>query len=123
MTPRQLRQEAPKKSRWQHAYDDFELWLGLTGFVAEVPFRGLNGKRRWRWDWARLGVNGGVAVEYHGRHSEQSGHTSVTGTRRDYAKTTEGQLCGFTVIQCCAETVENGECIGWIEMALRDTAP
>lgn len=106
--------------RWRETWDDFELWMGLNGFQREVGFRGLTGNRRWKWDFAITTTDGGLAVEYQGRHSERSGHTSIRGTRRDYEKANEGQLCGFTVLQCCAETITSGECQEWVEMALAD---
>lgn len=88
-----------------------ELYLLGLGFQAEVPFRGLTGKRKWRWDWAR----DKVAVEYHGLGG---GHQSVRGTWRDHEKTTEGILCGYTVIQCNVDTVSKGRCYEWIDLAM-----
>jgi hypothetical protein len=92
--------------------DAFLDWLVLVhGFALEVPFRGLSGKRRWRWDACK----DQVAVEYHG----QGAHTSyVAGTWRDQEKVTEGQLCGFVVLQCNAMTVREGTCHHWVERAL-----
>lgn len=96
--------------------DDITLYMHALGFVAEVPFKGLTGKRKWRWDWAK----GTVAVEYHGIGV---GHQSVKGTWRDHEKTTEGQLCGFTVIQCNAGSVKDGRCFDWIERAVGGHPP
>ena len=42
----------------------------------------------------------------------------VGDAQRAYEKVTVGQLCGWTVIQCCAETIENGQWQDWIEAAL-----
>jgi hypothetical protein len=85
--------------------------LAMLGFALEVPFRGLDGTRKWRWDAAK----GAVAVEYHGKGA----HTSyIAGTWRDQEKVTEGQLCGFTVIQCNVASVNDGRCWTWIMKAL-----
>lgn len=91
--------------------DDLDLYLTGMGFEREVPFRGRSGKRRWRWDYAR----DCVAVEYHGIGV---GHQSVRGTWRDHEKTTEGQLCGWIVVQCNVESVRDGRCYEWIDEAL-----
>ena len=93
------------------AKDDLHLYLTSLGFRAEVPFKGLSGKRRWRWDWAL----GAVAVEYHGIGV---GHQSIRGSWRDHEKSTEGQLCGFTVIQCNVASVDDGRCHDWIAKAM-----
>lgn len=91
--------------------DDITLYMHALGFPAEVPFKGLTGKRKWRWDWAAHGV----AVEYHGIGV---GHQGVAGSWRDHEKVTEGQLCGWIVIQCNAGSVRDGRCFNWIERAL-----
>lgn len=99
--------------RWRETWDDFTLWLALSGFAREVPFRGLNGKRRFRWDFAHPS---GVCVEYDGRGV---GHQSVGGTWRDAEKSNEAQLCGLLVIRCNVQTVADGRCQAWIETALQ----
>lgn len=95
--------------------DELHLYMTALGFEAEVPHRGLNGKRRWRWDWAK----GRVAVEYHG---VGVGHQGVAGSFRDHEKTTEGTLCGWIVIQCNRATVKSGKCQEWVELALEQAA-
>jgi hypothetical protein len=99
-------------TRWKAAREDWHLWLSLMGFESEVPFKGLSGKRRYRWDFAK----GKVAVEFQGKGA---GHQSYRGVERDYDKVTQGQLCGFTVIQCSAESVTDGRCQSWIEAAIQ----
>jgi hypothetical protein len=83
----------------------------VHAFALEVPFKGLNGKRRWRWD-AALDT---VAVEYSGFGP---GHQWNAGVSSDYEKVTEGQLCGWTVIVCNSDSVNSGKCIAYVEAAL-----
>lgn len=99
--------------RWRETWDDFTLWLGLRGFVAEVPFPGLSGKRRYRWDYARPDLK--LAIEYDGRGV---GHQGIAGAWRDAEKSNEAALCGWTLIRCNAATVTDGRCQAWIETAL-----
>ena len=97
------------------AKEDLHLYLTSLGFQAEVPFKGLTGKRKFRWDFAK----DSVAVEYHGVvRNGPGGHQSIAGTWRDHEKVTEGQLCGFTVIQCNVASVDDGRCFQWIDRAL-----
>lgn len=110
-----------RRNVWRDTWDDFTLWLGLHGFAAEVPFRGLSGTRRWRFDFAlpeRM-----IALEYDGlgRGDDQSargGHETRAGLVRDARKGNEAQLCGWTLIRCHATTIESGECQAWVEAAL-----
>ena len=93
------------------------LMLVLTtryGFAAEVPFGGLDGTRRWRWDAAHPC---GVVVEYFG---QGPGH-GWAGMHRDARKISEGQLAGLTVIVCTSETVDDGSCLDLVERALHGT--
>ena len=101
--------------------DELGLWLSSLGFAAEVPFPGLSGRRKWRWDWAKPapdGRPGGVAVEWQGIMGGGASHLSVTNAVRDHAKLTEAQLCGWLAIQCNAKNYESGECCRWVERAL-----
>lgn len=83
------------------------------GFATEVPFGGLSGRRKWRWDAAHPS---GVVCEYQG---QGFGHHGPKGMARDARKLSEGQLAGLTVIVCTSETVDDGSCIELIEAALR----
>jgi len=102
-----------RSGTWAATKADFATFLGLLGFAVEVPFRGLSGKRRFAFDWARSDLR--IAVEYQGKGP---GHMSVRGAYRDHEKTTEAQLCGWLLIQCNAKTIENGQCQTWVETAL-----
>lgn len=89
-------------------------YLGLVlGFTTEVPFAGINGTRKWRWDAARAQEK--IAVEYMGYGP---GHTYRAGVDRDYRKTSEGQLLGWIVILCNTESVDDGMCLRYVEQAL-----
>lgn len=93
------------------AKDELRLALEALGFAAEFPFRGLTGKRKWLWDW----FLDDVAVEYHGIGV---GHQGIRGSWRDHEKVTEGQLAGYTVIQCNVGSVSDGRCMRWVTLAL-----
>ncbi len=84
----------------------------LYGFELEVKFKGLSGKRQFRWDAAY----GRVAVEYMGKGPAHSAPGS--GLTRDYDKLTQGQLCGWLVIPCNSDMVNDGRCIEYVERAL-----
>lgn len=110
--------------------------LALLGFAAEVPFKGLSGTRRWRWDWAiderrceDIGLDSllcrqvRLAVEYQGiigaAHGHGDvGHASIAGMLRDHEKASEGQLCGWIVLLVNAKTVDNGKAMEWVRTAL-----
>ena len=77
-------------------------------------------ERKWRFDYCWLDQK--VAVEYQGlnwNHDGNSGHQSVAGLMNDCEKFTEASLLGWTLILVTAETVNNGQAIGWIERALK----
>ena len=86
----------------------------VYGFETEVPFGGLSGDRKYRWDAAR----GNVAVEYQG---QGFGHHTAKGMARDARKISEGQLAGLTVIVCTSETVDDGSCIESISVTTNYT--
>jgi hypothetical protein len=85
------------------------------GFELEVPFRGLSGKRRFRWDAADAARK--LAVEYQGIGR---GHQWASAQAVDHEKLSEAALCGWRVIVCDAQSVNNGKCIEYIEAALRE---
>jgi hypothetical protein len=83
------------------------------GFALEVPFRGLSGKRRFRWDAADEARK--IAVEYQG---VGAGHQWAKEQAKDHEKLNEAILCGWQVIQCSAESVNNGVCLAYIDAAI-----
>lgn len=89
------------------------MWLESLGFLPEVRFPALSGKRRFEWDWCHDELN--IAVEYQGKGV---GHQGFAAVERDYEKTTEGQLCGFLVIQCSAVSARDGRCQRWVDLAI-----
>ena len=94
---------------------DALLWLLKLekGFELEVPFRGVSGKRRFRFDAAHEARK--VAVEYQGIGP---GHQWASTQAVDHEKLNQAQLCGWLVIQCNAQSVNNGSCIEHIERAM-----
>jgi hypothetical protein len=87
----------------------------LHGFELEVPFTGLSGRRRWRFD-AALTDGRRVALEYQGIGRGHQWHKEQA---KDHEKQSEAALCGWTLIVCDAELVNNGKCLQFVEMALR----
>lgn len=95
------------------------LMLVLTsqyGFATEVPFGGLSGRRRFRFDAAHEAAQ--VAVDYQGIGR---GHQWANEQAIDHEKATEAQLCGWTFILCDAQSVNNGRCLEYVERALHTT--
>lgn len=102
------------------ALDDLGLWLTHQhGFAAEVPFKGLSGKRRFRFDFALDTSRGGVAVDYHG-YGSGAAHKARNKQAGDHDKLNEAQLAGYTYIVCNAISVASGRCMEHIEMALQE---
>lgn len=82
------------------------------GFALEVPFRGLSGKRRFRFDAAdseRM-----VAMDYQGIGA---GHQWAKEQADDHEKINEAQLCGWTMVLCSAQSVNDGKCLEYVERA------
>jgi hypothetical protein len=69
---------------------------GLRGFVCEHNFKGLTGKRRWRFDVAFKDQR--VAVECQGGLYSQGKHSRPKGYENDAQKSAEAQICGWIVI-------------------------
>lgn len=87
----------------------------VHGFELEVPFRGLSGRRRFRFD-AALTDGRKLALEYMGIGRGHQWHNEQA---MDHEKLTEAQLCGWRVIVCDAVSVNNGRCLAFVETALR----
>ena len=117
--------------------NEFDLWLAQLGFIPEVMFKGLSGKRRWRFDYSHYGTK--TAIEYHGLgqgrgtgqrkdgtlydlSTARGGHETVSGLNRDAAKLTEASIEGWTVIVCTRDTIKDGQCQNWVEEAMRRAA-
>lgn len=82
----------------------------------EVPFAGVSGRRRWRFDLAW--PEGRIAVEYQGGITTgHVGHRGIAGMLRDHAKINEAQICGWLVLQANAKTVDDGTALKLIEWA------
>ena len=93
-------------------------WLRLEhGFTLEVPFRGLSGTRRFRFDAAIPDRK--LAVEYQG---VGRGHQWASAQAIDHEKLSEAQLCGWRVLVCDASSVNNGRCMAYVDAALQGSA-
>jgi hypothetical protein len=99
---------------------DSLLWLLKLefGFALEVPFRGLSGKRRFRFDAAHEGKR--VAVDYHGWGHGSGAHMYREKQAGDHEKANEAALCGWAYLVCDARSVDNGKCVEYVERALRE---
>lgn len=90
---------------------------GLPAPKREVPFPGLCGTRKWRFDLAW--PNARVAVEYQGGvFHRAASHSSIGGLLRDYEKFTEASISGWTLILVTARDVRSGRAAAWIERAV-----
>ncbi len=95
---------------------EFGLWLDSLDFEREVPFRGISGKRRWRFDYARPELM--LAVEYDGIMSYGPSHTSISGIMRDAEKSTDAAICGWMLLRVNAKTIGSGVAQRWVELAI-----
>lgn len=68
-------------------------------FEREYRFRGLNGKRRWRFDFAILPLELQLAVEVEGGVFMQGRHTRGRGYIEDTIKYNEALLTGWRVLR------------------------
>ncbi len=89
-------------------------------------------RRKWRYDWAYLGVNGRtVAIDLdgaiHGRRNMQTGewepnarggHTSGTGYENNCEKDNEAACAGILVIRLTAAMLKSGVGYSYVERAL-----
>lgn len=91
----------------------------LGGWVTEYAFEGIAGDREWRFDfcWPRervaLEVMGGL------HHKGRRSHGSAEQSYRDYQKSAEAQICGWTVVHATAEMIRDGEAARLVIEALR----
>jgi hypothetical protein len=90
-------------------------WLDALGFVREVPFKGISGKRRFRFD-AALTDGRMVAVDYQGIGAGHQWHKEQAS---DHEKINEAQLLGWIFVLCDAQSVNSGRCLEYVERALQ----
>ena len=89
---------------------------GLSVPVAEHPFGGISGKRKWKFDfawpkaWLALEVEGGTWSK--GRHTRGKGYES------DCFKYSEAAIMGWIVLRCTTDMIQAGVHWEWIEMML-----
>lgn len=87
------------------------------GFDAEVAFRGLSGRRRFRFDFGLPDLR--IGVDYHGHGESDAAHNWRASKATDYEKVSEASLCGWVYVICDATSVQNGRCGHYIDEALR----
>jgi hypothetical protein len=91
---------------------------GLPPPEVEAPFKGISGKRRFRFDYAwpaRL-----LAVEYQGGIYSKgpTGHRTAKGMKEDMEKLNEAVCCGWRVLYVNVDSVASGDAVRWIETAM-----
>ena len=93
--------------------------VGITSFEKEVPFGGLSGKRKWRFDFAHQETK--VAVEVQGglMLKGSRSHGSPEGAAKDYEKLAQAEIAGWIVIPVTPGMVKNGDAVRLIRTALR----
>lgn len=94
--------------------DDFLDWCVMVhGAVLEHPFKGLSGKRRFRYDaaWPDLLL----AVDYQG---QGIGHQGPDQQAMDHEKINESQLCGWMFLLVGAKSVNDGTAYSYVEQAI-----
>lgn len=91
----------------------------LGGWVTEHGFEGIAGDREWRFDFAWIRER--VALEVMGglHHKGRRSHGSAEQSYRDYQKSAEAQVCGWTVVHATAEMIRDGEAVRLVNAALR----
>jgi hypothetical protein len=90
---------------------------GLPEPVLEYRFRGLSGKRRWRFDACWPDIK--LALEREGATWTGGRHVRGKGYRSDCQKYSEAAICGWTVIRCTADMMKSGEAITLVEAAFK----
>ena len=68
-------------------------------FKREYQFKGVNGDRRWRFDFALLPIDMHLAVEVEGGLYVQGRHTRGKGYENDLVKYNEAAMMGWTVLR------------------------
>jgi len=96
--------------------------LGLPEPVTEHPFRGLSGKRKWRFDLAWPDRQPPVAVEVQGGTWLKGGgrHNRAAGYERDCHKLSQASICGWKLVWATTAMCFDGTAIGYIERALEE---
>ncbi len=76
-------------------------------------------KRKWRFDLAIPELK--IACEYQGGlfMGRRGGHQSVKGTRKDWEKMNEAQICGWIVLQFGPDETRTGSAMLVIERAIK----
>lgn len=98
------------------------LWqLKVCGLPTPEREYRFHPKRRYRFDWAYVGMY--IAFEYEGGlRSARSGHRSFGGVMRDIAKYNLAQSMGWRVFRITPQMVKSGEAVNVVEKAIRREA-
>jgi hypothetical protein len=89
--------------------------VGLPEPVREYRFSGINGKRRWKFDFAWEYYF--IAVEVEGGIWVGGRHTSPQGFSKDAEKYNEAAICDWLVLRVTGDMVKDGRAIGYIQGA------
>lgn len=85
------------------------------GAELEVPFTGVSGRRGFRFDaaWPVLRIG----LDYHG-WGAGAAHRSRKKQAGDHEKVSEASLMGWRYIICDLISVDNGQCVAYVEHVL-----
>ena len=90
--------------------------LRCAGIRYEVEWAKIIPGRRYRFDFALLDYR--ILVEIQGGTWKLGGHTSGAGIARDCEKSILAQLEGWKVFALCAEHVQSGQGLKWVQEAI-----
>lgn len=90
--------------------------LNLEEPVREYRFRGVSGKRRWRFDFAWPKYH--LACEVEGGIWVGGGHTRGSGFTRNVEKYNAATMLGWRVLRATSNMVRDGRAVTLIEEAL-----
>ena len=97
--------------------------LGLPEPKRQYRFKGLNGIRLWRFDFAweepyklAAEVQGGVW----GKGGKRGAHVRGRGIHNDAEKYNEAVLCGWRVLLFPTNMINNGQALGYLEMIFKE---
>ena len=97
-----------------HNYPIFSKWMENQGFVREHKF---HHERRWRLDYAHLGLL--LCIEVEGGIWSKGRHTRPVGFLNDIEKYNTATLAGWSVLRCTPQMIGDGTAYQLVEKAIK----